>query len=217
MRNQVLILFIFFSALKAQEPSSHVFSLKPALGINGCQIHGDSYSGYNKFGVFVGTAVNARLGERMSVELGFYFSQKGAKHNQNPKDVNDTRYILTLNYFDFPLSLRYMLNKKYFATIGPSVAYLINYNENINYTNTTGTSVFNKFEVGVNIGLGRKLSDRFSLELRCSNSIMPIQNYGISSTVYYSNAIARFFDEGLYNNILTLFLAYHIDLNKNSK
>ncbi len=213
MRSYLLFLtfcFLCCSILKAQQ--DRVFNLQPAVGINGCQVHGDSYNGYNKFGLFVGAAVEASLGKKTGLQLGFYFSQKGAKHLPNNKTGNYDYYRLNLNYIDMPLSLRYSI-KSWFITLGPSVAYLAGYNENINYTDMTGHYPFNKFEYGVNIGLGKTIKEHWRMELRCSNSIATVRPYGVNSTVYYSSPVAQLFNEGLYNNILTLFLAYRINLD----
>jgi hypothetical protein len=208
-----LILFLFTGILKSQE--NNVFSLKPSIGINGCQIHGDSYSGYNKIGIFAGTAVNARLSEKASFEIGFYFSQKGSRHNQNPKNNDYTYYRVNLNYLDLPLSFRYHVNPKYFITLGPSVAYLISYREANQLGDWTGQWPFNKFEGGVNIGLGRIIKDRLSVEIRSSNSVTPIRDYGqIANLVFYPNPVARFFNKGLYNNLLTLMFTYRLNLKR---
>ncbi len=216
MKCCVLILFLFSIKLFSQNNS--VFTLKPSLGINGCQIHGDNYSGYNKVGVFAGTAVNARLKNKASFELGFYFSQKGARRNPNPGKGDFDFYNVTLNYIDMPLSFRFNVNPKYFITLGPSVAYLINYKENINYTDFTGQYPFNKLETGVNIGLGRKIKDKFYIEVRSSNSITSIRDYGVlANKVFYPNPVARFFNKGFYNNILTLMFSCNIDFKKKSE
>jgi hypothetical protein len=208
-----LFLFLFYAGYSQE--NTGVFTLKPSLGLNGCQVHGDSYSGYNKLGLFGGLAVNARISERLSLELGFYFSQKGARKNPNKYDFN--YYRLNLNYIDLPLSLRYMLNKRYFMTVGPSLAYLINYSENINYSDYTGVYKFKKYEVGVNIGLGRTVVKNLSVEVRCSNSITSVRDYGVVSHVFYPNPVARFFNKGFYNNILTLMLSYKLGKTKTSE
>jgi hypothetical protein len=208
----ILILLFFSVQLAAQE--ANVFSLKPALGVNGCQIHGDNYSGYDKFGLFAGLAVNSRFSASNSVELGFYFSQKGSRKNENPKNNDYTFYRANLNYFDMPLSLRHSINEKYFVTLGPSIAYLISYTERAFPDNCPGDCPFNKFEVGINVGLGARIADKITLELRSSNSLTPIRNFGqLANLVYYPNPVARFFNRGLYNNILSLFLAYELHPN----
>lgn len=216
MRLLCFILILFSTILRSQTNS--VFTLKPSLGINGCQVHGDNYSGYNKVGAFAGLAVNARLKNNSSFELGFYFSQKGARHNSNPAKGDYSFYHVTLNYVDLPLSFRFNVNPKYFITLGPSVAYLISYKENINYTDYTGQYPFNKLETGVNVGLGRKIKDIFYVEVRCSNSITSVRDYGVlANKVFYPNPVARFFNKGFYNNILTLMFSCNINFKKKSE
>lgn len=207
-----ILLFLVYTSKAQNDQSSSVFSLKPSLGINACQVHGDNFSGYKKPGLFAGLAVNALVNDKTSIELGFYYSQKGAW--KNPTKTNFSYYRLNLNYIDIPLSLRYMLNPRYFLTLGPSIAYLINYNENIDYTDFTGFYEFKKYEVGLNIGLGRTVKDKLSVEVRCSNSITSVRDYGIVSNVFYPNPVARFFNKGFYNNILTLMLSYQLDFSK---
>lgn len=180
--------------------------------MNGCQIHGDSYSGYDKIGFFGGVAVNAFLKKKLSAELGFYFSQKGSRHNPNPKAGDYSYYRVNLNYIDLPLLLRYELNSNYFVTAGPSLAYLVSYKEVINYADMTGYWRFNAIEASVNVGLGRKIKDQFYVEVRCTNSIIPVRDYGrVANLVFYPNPVARFFNKGLYNNLLTLLVCYKLD------
>jgi len=219
MRLLLFIFLLFSFVLRSQENSRSVFSLKPTLGLNGCQIHGDGYSGYDKLGFLAGIAINARFKNRASLDIGFYFSQKGARHNPVPQKGDYSYYRVNLDYIDLPLLLKFNLNPKYFATLGPSLAYLINYNENINYVDFTGAYKFNPIEVGVNVGLGRKIfKDKFFVEVRSSNSITPVREYGVlANMVFYPNPVARFFNKGFYNNILTLMFSYSIDLKKKSE
>jgi hypothetical protein len=206
----VAVIICFYLNSKSQSENK-VFTLKPAIGINGCQVHGDSYSGYNKLGVFAGLAVNAKLKEKTSFELGFYFSQKGARHNPNFKTGDYSSYNLNLYYVDLPLSLRYQATKSYFLTAGFSFAYLITYKEEILNADMSKYSHFEKTETGLNFGIGKQLKKGFSIEVRSCNSITSIRRYGITATgVYYNNPIASFFNKGFYNNLLTIFAAYQL-------
>ncbi|MBA3680849.1 MAG: PorT family protein [Bacteroidetes bacterium] len=216
MRLLLFILVLFSFILRSQNNS--LFTLKPSLGLNGCQVHGDGYSGYNKPGIFGGLAVNAKLKNKASLELGFYFSQKGARHNPNPEKGDFSFYLLNLNYIDLPLSFKFNVNPKYFITLGPSIAYLVSYKEYIDFVDYTGQYRFNRFETGVNIGLGRKIKEKFSVEVRCSNSITSVRDYGVlANQVFYPNPVARFFNKGFYNNILTLMFSYNIDFKNKSE
>lgn len=211
MRSLVTIVLLFSIKIIAQDNKDNIFSLRPSLGFNACQIHGDNYSGYDKFGAFGGITVNAKLDTKSSIELSFYFSQKGARHNQNPSKGDYSYYRVNLNYIDLPLIFKYQINKTYFLSLGPSMAYLINYQEDNEVGNWDGVYPFEKFEYGINVGLGRKIKNNFFVEVRSSNSFSPIRKYGILATqVFYPNALARFFNAGLYNNVLTLIVSYKL-------
>jgi hypothetical protein len=210
-----LILILFGAPLLLWPQNTTAFKLKPSLGLNGCQIHGDTYSGYDKIGLFTGIALNTQFKDKIYGELGFYFSQKGARRNEVPKNNDYRSYLVNLNYIDMPVSCYYALNANYALMAGASVAYLVSAKEYINRINMTAYSHFNKFELGLNIGLQRKLKERLFAEIRCSNSISPVRNYGMAATgIYYPNPIARFFNKGLYNNTLSIFVTYLIEAKK---
>jgi hypothetical protein len=219
MRFLFLIPLLFSFVLFSQDNTKSIFTLKPSLGLNACQVHGDRYNGFNKLGVFAGIAVNAQFKNKSSIDIGFYFSQKGAKHNPVPAKGDYAYYKLNLNYIDLPVLFHFQVNPVYFITIGPSIGYLINYNENINYVDFTGAYKFNKFDAGINLGLGRKiLKDKFFVEVRSSNSYLSIRDYGqIANQVFFPNTAAKFFNKGFYNIILTLMFSYNIDFKKKSE
>lgn len=217
IRYLVVGFVLLSSSVFSQSPSSdRVFTLKPALGINGCQVNGDNYSGYNKVGAFGGLGINARLSAKISLELGFYFTQKGSRHNSKPDKGDLSFYRLHFNYLELPLLFRYQLNSTYFGSIGPSVAYLISSQEENQYGMVTGQP-FNKLDFGGFIGLGRKLGSRLLIEVRLYGSFLPIRNYGLfQGQVYYPNPATQIFKPGLYNNVLTFLLAYPISFDKKS-
>lgn len=207
------ILFVLLTFnLCSQTNNLSEFSLKPIIGINACQIHGDSYDGYNKLGFVGGFNVNARLSEKASLELGFLFTQKGSKHVPGKSDPS--YYYLNINYIELPLYFNYYLNSKYFFTLGGYAAYFINYRENRDYIDQTGWYDYNKFDFGAVTGLGRKLVDELLVEIRFTNSLVPIRNF--NSNTYYSNPIARYFNKGYYNNIVSLLLSYTIGFKKSN-
>lgn len=205
-----IFIFSFFKSF-SQNEKKNIFSLKPFAGLNACQIHGDNFSGYKKLGVTGGIILNTTLNKRASIDLGFTFSQKGSRKNQNQEKNDFTFYRVNLNYIEIPLLLNYKLNEKYFATLGPSLAYLINYTEDTEIGNWNDVYPFNKFEYGVNVGLGTTIKNKVDIEVRSANSFLPIRNYGvIANKVFFPNAVARFFNKGLYNNVLSVLLIYKI-------
>ena len=132
--------------LSQNKPS--IFTFKPSLGLNGCQVHGDNAAGYNKLGMHGGILVNSYFTEKLSLDLGIVFTQKGARKNQDPENGDFSYFRVNLNYIEIPILLNYKLNKHYFLTFGPSLAYLINYTEDTEVGNWNGVYPFNDFEYG---------------------------------------------------------------------
>jgi hypothetical protein len=115
------------------------------------------------------------------------------------------------------MSVYHPINNQFSIMTGLSVAYLISSKEYINKIDMSYYSQFNKLEVGLNFGLIYKLKENWYGEIRCSNGITPARKYGIAATgIYYPNPVARFFNKGLYNNILSIFVTYLIDPKKNN-
>jgi hypothetical protein len=209
----VLVHTVYF----AQTPGP-VFLLKPVVGMNACQIHGDNASGYNKPGLNGGLMLNARFSKKISLDLGFIYSQKGAWKNQNPDNGDYSFFRINVNYLEMPLLLNVQLNPKYFITLGPSVGYLLNFNVNLNNIDYSDLYTFEKLEYGVNFGLGRKIKGNWLVEVRTTNSFFPILKYGrAANAVYFPNPVARAFNKGLYNNILSAYIIYEIHPKKKSE
>lgn len=203
--------FIIYMVLPAQE---NRFFLKPVLGLTACQVHGDSYDGYNKLGFSAGVMANAFFSEKKSADIGIVFIQKGARHNQNPEKNDYTFYNLNLNYVEVPFYFIYAPNK-FYISLGASVGYLFSYNESNHIGNITGYSPFRRMEYSLNSGLGMNITKKISTEIRANNSFITIRPYGVGANVFYNNFIARWFNKGHYNNILEILFFYKI--NPNSK
>ncbi len=203
-----LAAFFCFSQTEFRES---IFTLLPFGGFNACQIHGDNFSGYNKFGVNFGLQVNTKLGNKTSFNIGIGYSQKGTRKNQKPEDGDFTFYRVNLHYAEVPLLMEFKLNKLYYLTLGGNVGYLFHYTEDNEFGNWNGVYPFNDFEFSCTAGLGRKLKEPWLVEVRTTNSFWPIREYGIiANQVFFPNALARFFNKGLYNNILSVSLLYKI-------
>jgi hypothetical protein len=215
MKKAAVFLFLFANRLGFAQNAEPVFMLKPVLGMNACQIHGDAASGYNKPGLNGGLVLNMRLAKKYSLDLGFLFSQKGAWKNQDPDNGDYNFFRINVNYIEVPVLLKAQLNSKYFIALGPSVGYLVNYNVHLNNIDYSSLYTFEKLEYSVNFGLGRRIKGNWLVEVRTSNSFLPILKYGrAANMVYFPNIVARSFNKGLYNNILTAFVIYEIHPKK---
>lgn len=195
----------FLFAQQAAKP----FNMLLTAGITGCQVHGDSYSGYNKLGGTGGVGVSYEFNKKIAASFSMLFIQKGAKHNQDPAKGDLHYYNLSLNYLELPLLFTYTY-KKLMIDVGASAGYLISYHEANESGDITGYNPFKKMEYSVKGGIGYKINERWFANLRSSNSFITIRPYQVPSTVYYNNIVARTFNKGLYNNILELTLGYKI-------
>lgn len=209
----IVINLIAFLRLNAQESK---FSLKPALGITACQVHGDNYAGFNKVGFTGGLYVNAQFNKTLSADLGLIFVQKGARKNSRPAKFDYTYYYLNLNYVEVPLLLRYQPNR-FFITLGASYAYLINYYEESEAGDLTGKHPFDRSEYSCNLGLGMTVYKKLDIEVRSNNSFISIRPFGSSYSPYYNNFLARWFNKGYYNNILQIVFTYKLTPKKKSE
>jgi hypothetical protein len=62
------------------------------------------------------------------------------------------------------------------------------------------------------------IKDNWQIEVRSGNSFLPVRNYGIAANnIFFPNAVARFFNKGLYNNILSVSVLYQLKLKKKSE
>ncbi len=209
----IFILLTSFSISKSQVESK--FTLKPALGITACQVHGDKYSGYNKLGFTGGLYLNALLKKKHSLEFGIIYIQKGARKNQNVEKFDYSYYLLRLNYIEIPLLYRWQHNK-FFYTIGLSYGYLINYYEHSSELGTyTGLYPFLKSEYSFNIGLGMMIKPQIGVEVRTNNSYLTVRPWQSGFVQpYYNTLLWRTFNKGSYNNIMEVVLTYKLKSKK---
>lgn len=212
-KNKYVILFIILFLVKLillSQNDEKRFFLGISAGLVGAQVHGDSYSGYNKIGMMGGLFIHYKWFQNVIPQLGIIYIQKGARHN--PDSVNLEQYLLRLHFIEIPVNIKFLFlkKKKLFITIGHSVAYLFAFYEEKNYLNYTNSVSNNKFEFSINTGLGYQLNNKFNFELRANNGYTPFRKYTFPSNIYYNNPIARLFNKGLYNNILELIFTYHI-------
>lgn len=182
-------------------------------GVSPAQIHGDSYSGFNKLGGIGGIGIETQFNQKTSLNVAFQFIQKGARKNQNPQKNDYAFYYLNLNYLEVPINFAYT-QKKIIVDIGVSAAYLINYYEGSDVGNLTGLYPFNTFDYSVKVGLGYNINPKWFVNVRSSNSFMTIRPNRVKQAIYYNNIIARTFNKGYYNNILEITLGYRIKPKK---
>jgi len=179
------------------------------LGFSTSQVGGDNLAGFNKAGLLIGTYGNKSISELLSFQMEITFIQKGSN---NPK-MNDSEHsnflkedILSL-YIEVPLLLQYHQSNKLKIEGGVQLAYLINgyYNDINGEIPTYSVNPFIKNDFGLLLGIDYKYSKNISLNIRLSNSILPIgtEDYDLVNSYNSSR-------KGKYNSVLSFAIHYNL-------
>jgi hypothetical protein len=192
-----LLFVLLFSMQKAGAQEFHGGA---TLGIVGSQVAGDTYSGYNKAGIFGGGFVNLELGKHSILQMELTYFQKGSR--ENPDSTNNfTSYILRLNYIEIPLLYQYKV-KKWIFEAGPSLGFNVGYFEEFN-----GETEFNNNEpvavtLQINVGIRFFINEHFGIDFRTNNSLLNIRQNNVTGDVW------RFWGYGQFNDAL-VFSAFY--------
>jgi opacity protein-like surface antigen len=204
------------SLLRAQDEVVQSFRPVYSIGVVGSQVDGDTYSGYHKIGYFVGLGVNRQLSKRFEMELMLTALQKGARKNYatdsaSLNNPNNQFFLMRLDYVEVPLSLKYRY-KKFKIEAGAAFAYLIHYSAQTQIGFNPDKQI-KSFDYSYFIGGGYKLGANWFLNLRFEYSIVPFSPYYASSAgIYHGQFPYKYFNLGMYNNLLILSLNYKLPL-----
>lgn len=169
-------------------------------GISTSQVEGDTYAGFNKFGLDAGLMLNAKLNEKWSAQFELAFVQKGSKHNANP-DQGDYRYYrMQLNYIEVPILVQYQL-KKFTFDLGPGFGYLINHHEDDFWGPITNPEPFKSIEISASVGVSYTIYNNLGATWRYSNSLLPIRTFS-------NPGVAATYNPGQRNNVMSFTLTY---------
>jgi hypothetical protein len=199
----VLWLCIYSNCIWAQ---SKRFYIQPEIALQGCQIHGDSYSGYRKPGYSLGIHWLYKSNTKLEWRSGLFISERGAQHLAN--ENNTEHYQVRLGYIDVPFLALYRLKKNYAAVGGLTGSVLWFSNEVYNYQNLNTQNPFKTLDLMLSIAMQKQVLN-WTFELRSSNSIFAIRDFiNPAQYINFGNPIANFFNRGLYNNIMCIAVLY---------
>jgi len=199
MKNLYLILLILSASFSFAQP----FQGGVAAGLVGSQVAGDTYSGFNKAGLYAGIWVRLASGERSSFQSEISYFQKGSRHNPDEKKQDYTIYKMRLGYIEMPFLYQYKLKNKMILEVGPSFSFILHSYEELDLAEVTygDFSVINpSFMAGINYPVTERLSAHF----RMNSSLVSIRKDKVNGAVY------RLFDKGQFNDCLVIFLSYSL-------
>lgn len=195
---QLLFIIIFFVSISgsfAQDFHGGVLA-----GLASSEVSGDRLQGPHKAGLYFGGFVNRYISQRSSFQMELDYIQKGSRENPTEKNGYYS-YLLRLNYIEIPVSYKYDFHPKGTLETGLSLGVLVNYYEEANgYEQVAGAGDFETLDLSFNIGAYYTLVDNLRINIRYSNSILPIRPHAGGNS-YMLN-------QGQYNEVLSFVLFY---------
>ena len=93
-----LLILLFFIAVSTQSKAQErVFHAGLLGGFTASQVINDSFSGYNKLGIYAGGFISTDFNDLISGEIGMIYSQKGSKEpNRKGQVYNGYRPTLVI-------------------------------------------------------------------------------------------------------------------------
>lgn len=192
------IFAVSFALLFSSLLSAQSFRAGLRGGLAGTQVNGDRLTGYNKGGLIFGGFVNRKLTEHLSAQFEIIYIQKGSR--KPTSEIDNSYYLLRVNYIEVPLMLQWFMNKKIGIAAGPSFGSLLSSHEENEWGEFNSGGSFKKFELSANAGLIYRFSDHFMFDARYSASMTTIRPFPGQTTA--------FFDRGQYNIVLQFCLLY---------
>ncbi|HNX44150.1 MAG TPA: outer membrane beta-barrel protein [Bacteroidales bacterium] len=198
-KNLLIVITIFI--LTGMSVRAQRFTGGVAAGVVGSQVAGDTYSGFDKAGIYAGVWVNLPAEEHSAWQMELDYIQKGSRRNPDPKSPDPTYFIMRLGYVELAFLYQYRLASGLLLEGGPAFSFLLHHFEERDYQ-PTGDYPFRLFNTNATFGVGYKINDKMTVHFRTDNSIYSIRTHPSNGNV------GRFFDTGQYNDALILSLSY---------
>ena len=180
------------------------FSGGVEFGASSSQLSGDTYSGFDKFGLSCGPYVKVTFSEKSSGRLGILYLNKGSKKNPDPENKDYESFTFRLNYIEIPLAYAYKLNNVRVEG-GMAFGRLISSSE----IGTDGIEreidadiPFRGMDYSLILGVNYFFSENIFVNGRWSQSIIPVRK---SPNVVNP---ASFYEAGMYNTAFQLMFGY---------
>jgi hypothetical protein len=205
----ILLLTFFSLTVQAQR-----FKGKIIGGINGAQIDGDGFGGFNRGGLLAGFGAAFKIDDHWSIGPEFLYSGKGSQvtlDQVNELGLAPIKY--KLNYIEIPVIVSYKVRPSFGALAGLSFNYLLNakIDPGTNQQEYDAMFLFKRMDYQVLIGLEYEVFDNVCLQGRWSYSAISINAVGPTSPGFPTVTGQR---GGLFNNLLQFSLRFDLNLDK---
>lgn len=199
-RLPVFILFLlagFICSSQNMEKNKVLWGIK--AGATTSQLSGDDYWGFKKTGFTGGTFLRINLGKRITGQLELLYTQKGSKQKYKGKTIYPFLYKVDVYYVEVPLLIQ-INHKKWSYEFGPGLGVLVVEHEHDFREANQDDELFNEQELSFNAGIQYHFSKHISLNVRYTNSLLPIRQTPVKSQIRFHSP--------QYNNVLAMTLNF---------
>lgn len=174
-------------------------------GFNASQVDGDSYSGYHKPGIALGAYVQTNLSRNLYAGMELKFMQKGSRNIDSLATNGQIKYIMRLNYVDFPVYLGIRTSEKISFLVGLSPGYMISGAEYNDYGKfeEEDQNPFNELDLQGMLGFRFQINRRICIDLRGAYSVLPIREQAGDPLWYWKS--------NQFSNLLSTTVLYRLD------
>ena len=173
-------------------------------GLVGSQVAGDTYSGFDKAGLFAGGFVSWDFKKRSAVQLELAYFQKGSRKNPDPENDDYDSYLFRANYVELPILYQFKIDW-FTIEAGPSAGFLFGHFEEKNEEVIHELDGYNKparVTLQINFGVRFHISAKFGVAFRTNNSLLNIRSRNVTGDVW------RFWTYGQFHDAL-VFSAFY--------
>lgn len=201
MRKFLFLFLLFYSANSFAQKTFHAGII---AGVNGNQIHGDTYSGFNEAGIVSGIYVCTNPLENWYFQMEMQYSMKGSRKIPHPDRGDYSSFQVRLNYIEIPFIARKNFRKFYFE-FGQTFGVLANVRE-WDANGEISPVGYRHWESAFILGAGININEHLYFDFRYTNSIFAVKVF--PTPVYYQNYFLNLFNKGMYNNVVGLTACY---------
>ena len=199
-----LFLLIFFPFFLPVNLAAQGFHGGVMAGLAGSQVAGDTYSGYDKAGLFLGGYVGWEFTPRSGLQLELEYFQKGSRKNPDPDKNDYGQSLFRVNYVELPVLYQYKIDW-FIIEAGPSAGFLMGFYEEKDYQTISGLQGYNRparITLQINLGIRFMIKNRFGFDFRTNNSLLNIRSQNTTGDVW------RLWTYGQFNDALVLSFFY---------
>lgn len=202
MKIRCLVIIVFLLLLSYSSFGQR-FKGGALLGFNASQVDGDTYAGYDKFGVMGGAFVYTPLSAMFDIQMEIKYMGKGARKRTSEEDL--TQYKSNFNYIEIPVLLRLNTKNKIGLEGGLGFGYLFSYSLENEYGVLPSSEIpkFRPFELSSIVGISYWFAPKFMVDFRYSYSIISIVDKPDIAYSYFRKM-------GEYHNLFSLGVYYTI-------